>query len=268
MWRLAVISIIGAGLAGCGTLPKGATGPAVPIARIVEAVRCQVAAAFAPGNPDPAGMIGWKMLTTVTINGDSGFEVRPGVTGVAGKAGKASWKAATGGTSFIGTTKRSVETEYKVRDIRTEIERAPCPDPDDPAAARGLDIAGWLRGATAGQPPTESGATPLKATYKNTFAVGASVGGGLTFTFTDFSLSIEGNKANVNTTYTIDVRLGPQTGPNAPFMMGGENFGLNEFGAFDDFSDLRRDRDEEEEEEKEEETVIRVPPGQTITIGP
>jgi len=74
MWRLAVISIIGVGLSSCGTLPKGATGPAVPVARIVEAVRCQLAAAFAPGNPDPAGMIGWKVLTTITINGDSGFE--------------------------------------------------------------------------------------------------------------------------------------------------------------------------------------------------
>lgn len=73
----------------------------------------------------------------------------------------------------------------------------------------------------------------------------------------------------MSTTYTIDVRLGPQTGTNAPFMaVFGAEFGLNEFGAIDDFSDLRQDRDKEEEEEEEEDTVIRVPPGQTITIGP
>lgn len=182
MWRLAVISIVGMSLGSCGTLPKGVTGPAVPVARIVEAVRCQLAAAFAPGNPDPAGMIGWKVLTTISINGDSSFEVRPGIARVAGKSGKASWKAPTGGMSYVGNTKRTLESEYKVRDIRSEIERAPCPDPDGPTAARGLDIAGWLRGTTAGQPATDSGATPLKATYKNTFTVGASAGGGLTFT--------------------------------------------------------------------------------------
>lgn len=269
MWRLAVISIIGVGLSSCGTLPKGGAGPAVPVARIVEAVRCQLAAAFAPGNPDPAGMIGWKVLTTITINGDSGFEVRPGIAGVSGTSGNASWKAPTGGMSYVGSTKRTLESEYKVRDIRSEIERAPCPNPDGPTAARGLDVTSWLRSTTAGQPAVDSGATPLKATYKNTFTVGASVGGGLTFTFADFSLSFEGNKANVSTTYTIDVRLGPQTGPNTPFMaVFGAEFGLNEFGAVDDFSDLRQDRDKEEEEEKEEDTIIRVPPGQSIVIGP
>jgi hypothetical protein len=252
-------------LSSCGTLPKGAAGPAVPTARIVEAVRCQLAQAFAPGNPDPAGMIGWKVLTTVTINGDSGYEIRPGIAGVSGKAGKASWKAPTGGTSYVGSTRRKIESEYKVRDIRSEIERAPCPDPEAQTAAQGLDIAAWLRGAAAGQPSPESGATPLKASYTNTFTVGASAGGGLTFTFTDFSLSFEGNRASVSTMYTIDVRLGPQTGSNAPFLaIDGQRFGVNEFGAFDDFSDLRADRDADEEDD----TVIKVPPGQSIIIGP
>lgn len=262
MWRLAVVSIVGMGLSSCGTLPKGTAGPTVSTARIVEAVRCQLHEAFAPGNPDPAGMIGWKMLATITINGDSGYEMRPGLAGVSGKAGNASWKAPTSGFSVVGSTKRKIDTEYKVPDIRSEIGRLPCPAPGAPAATQGLDIADWLRRASAGQPAPDSGASPQKASYNHTFTIGVSTGGGLTFSFADFSLSFEGNKASASTMHTIDIRLGPQTGPNAPFMGAGENFGLNEFGEFDEFSDLRRDRDEDEAEE----TVIKVPPGQSIII--
>ena len=77
MWRLAVISLVGVGLSSCGTLPKGGAGPMISQARVLEAVRCQIAEAFAAENPDPAGMIGWKLLATVSIDGASGYETHP-----------------------------------------------------------------------------------------------------------------------------------------------------------------------------------------------
>ena len=259
MWRLAVISIIGVSLSSCGTLPKGAAGPAVPTARIVEAVRCQLAEAVAPGNPDPAGMIGWKVLTTVTINGDSGYEIRPGIAGVSGKAGKASWKAPTSGFSAVGSTKRKIENEYGVLDIGGEIARAPCPAPGSPGATQGLDLAHWLYAASAGQPASNANVTPKKVSYNHTYTVGVSAGGGLTFTFVDFSLSFEGNKASASTAYTIDVRLEPQPLPRL-LVAEPDRF----LSGPDPFDSLRADRDADEEDE----TIIKVPPGQSIIIGP
>jgi len=264
VWRLAIISLVGVGLSSCSSLPKGGTGPIIAPARIVEAVRCELARAFAPGNPDPAGIIGWKVLTTITIDDAIGYEVHPGIAGMSGKSGKATWKAPTGGIGYVGSTTRHAETEYKVRDIRSAIERAPCPDPDAPTAARGLPIATWLRNFAGGQPAPETGAAPVKTSLHRVYTASASAGGGLTFAFADFSLSFEGNKASLSNTYTIDVRRGPQTGPSAPFMSAGlaEAFGFNELGELDDFSDLRRDRDKDEEDE----TVIKVAPGQSIII--
>lgn len=235
-------------------------------ARIVEAVRCELARAFAPGNPDPAGIIGWKVLTTITIDDTSGHEVHPGIAGISGKSGKATWKAPTGGIGYVDSTTRHDETEYKVRDIRSEIERAPCPDPDAPTAARGLPIAAWLRNFAGGQPAPETGAAPVRTSLHRVYTASASAGGGITFAYADVSVSFEGNKASLSNTYTIDVRLGPQAGAGAPFLPAGlsEAFGFNELGELDDFSDLRRDRDKD----KDDETVIKVPSGQTITIGP
>lgn len=259
MWRLAVISIVGVSLSSCGTLPKGGAGPVVSTARIVEAIRCQLHEAFDAGNPDPAGMKTWKMLATITINGDSGYEMRPGLTGVSGKAGKASWKAPTSGMSVVGSTRRKIENEYGVLDIGAEIARAPCPAPGTPGATQGLELAHWLHAASAGQPAGNANVSPKKVTYNHTYTVGVSAGGGLTFTFVDFSLSFEGNKASASTAYTIDVRLEPQPVPR--LLGAGPDRFLSEP---DPFAELRADRDADEEED----TIIKVPPGQSITIGP
>lgn len=260
MWRLASISILGLCVGSCGTIPAGSVGPAVSAAQIVEAVRCQFASAFS-GTPDPAGMIDWKALATITLNNDTGYEIHPGFAGVAGKAGKATWKAPASGMGFVGTTKRKIETEYRMPVIRAEIDKGPCTH-----WAIGLDIASsWLRPAVSGAPTIASGAVPKLSSYTNTFTVSASAGGGVTFAFADFSLSLEGNKASASRVYTIDVRVGPQTGSNAPFVSPAfsEELGLNADGDLDDFSDLRRDREKDEEDE----TVIKVPPGVPITIG-
>lgn len=259
MWRLAVISIIGVSLGSCGTLPKGGAGPVVSTARIVEAIRCELGEAFGAGNPDPAGMKTWRMLATITINGDSAYEMRPGLTGVAGKAGKASWKAPTSGFSVVGSTKRKIENEYGVLDIGAEIARAPCPAPESPAATQGLDLGHWLYAASAGQPASNANVTPKKVSYNHAYTVGVSAGGGLTFTFVDFSLSFEGNKASASTAYTIDVRLEPQPLPRL-LVAEPDRF----LSGPDPFDSLRADRDADEEDE----TIIKVPPGQSIIIGP
>ena len=261
MWKVVFISVLGVGLCSCSSLPKGGAGPMIPSARIIEAVRCQLASAFAPGNPDPAGIINWKMLATVTINADSGYEIRPGIAGLAGKSGKASWVAPGAGVGFTDVTTRKTSTECKVQNIPGAIASGPCPAPDTPDASRGLGVGAWLREATAGQPAPGTGATPGQMTYKKTYTVDAKANGGLTLTFADYSLTFQGNKANLTNTYTVDVRLGPQTGATAPFAVGVE-FGLNTSGQFDDFSDLRAQRDKDEDDE----TIIKVPPGQSIII--
>ncbi len=123
----------------------------------------------------------------------------------------------------------------------------------------------WLRDTKAGQPSLNSGATVGKTTFRRTYKVTASTGGGLKLTFAEYTLSLEGNTASASNTYVIDIRFGPQTGGGAPLMgLGSEVLGLNAAGKFDDFSDLRADRDKEEEDE----TVIKVPPGTPVVIGP
>lgn len=264
VWKLAVITLVGVGLSSCGTLPKGGAGPAIPMARIMEAVRCQIADAFSAGNPDPAGMIDWKVLATVTIDGDSGYETHPGIARVAGKNGNLSWSAPSAGVTFKDDTTRHTESELKSKDIDGLIRLAPCPGA---GAMQGLGVGEWLRAAKAGQPGPLSGATAGKTNYHKVYTVEATAGGGLKFAVAEYSISFEGNKANASNTYTIDVRFGPQTGEDAPFVgvFASEDLGLNAAGEFDDFSDLRADRDEKE---REEDTIIKVPPGQPIVIGP
>jgi hypothetical protein len=227
---------------------------------VVEAVRCQIARAFAPGNPDPANMINGKLLATITTDSDSDYKVNPGFGRVGGKKDNLSWSATTAALSFTGDTKRHNEAEIKTKDIPDLIAVGPCP-----GATEGLGVERWLRDTKAGQPSVHSGATVGKTTFRRTYKVTASTGGGFRLTFAEYTLSLDGNTANASNTYVIDIRFGPQTGGAAPFQgLGLEVLGLNAEGRFDDFSDLRADRDKEEEDE----TVIKVPPGTPITIGP
>jgi hypothetical protein len=231
-------------------------------ARVLEAVRCQIAEAFAAENPDPAGMIGWKLLATVSIDGASGYETHPGLGRSSGKSGNLSWSATTAGMNVTDDTTVHTGGEIKTNDIPTLIGLAPCGSD----TVIGLPLAERLRAAKAGQPGANSGADPGKVTFRKVYKIEATAGTGFSLTFSEYKASFEGNKADASNTYTIDVRLGPQTGGQAPFMsiVGAEFFGLNAAGQFDDFSDLRADRDKEDEEE---DTVIKVPPGVPITIG-
>lgn len=262
MWRLAVISVLGVGLGSCGTLPKGGAGPVVPMSLVVEAVRCQIARAFAPGNPDPGDMLSGKLLATITTDSDSDYQVHPGFGRAAGKKDNLSWTATSAGLSFTGDTKRHNEAEIKTTNIRELIALGPCPNA---VATEGLGVETWLRHTKAGQPGLDSGATVGKTTFRRTYKVLASTGGGLKLTFAEYTVSLEGNTATASNTYVIDIRFGPQTGGAAPLQgLGLGRLGLNAQGALDDFSDLRADRDKEEDDE----TVIKVPSGTPITIGP
>jgi hypothetical protein len=256
-----VVSILGLCVSGCGTLPAGLPGPAVSTAEIVEAVRCEFIAAF-DGGPDPARIADWQALVTITLNNDSGYETHPGFAGVAGKSGKLTWTAPSSGVGLVGSTTRKIETEYPVPVIGREINKAPCAVPH----ATGLDIASsWLRPAVAGAPSVASGAITKTGSYTNTFTVSASAGSGMTLKFEDFSLSLEGNKANASRVYKIDVRLSPPSKPTAPPVTFGlsDNLGLNLNGEYDQFSEMRRERDKDEEDD----TVIKVPSGVPIVIG-
>lgn len=203
----------------------------------------------------------WKVLTVITVNGNTGYGVHPGISGVAGTYGKAKWKAPSSGLDFVDDTRRETKTTYKVRNI-SEAIAAPCPNPEAPDATKGLDIGSWLINLTAGQPTKESGAAPEYASYKKTYTVTASAGGGLTFAFADFSLEFEGNTASASNAYTIDVKLGPQQGDGSPFEMAVEGEDVDEDKAtFDFLEQLIKD-------EEEEDTTIKVPPGTPIVIGP
>lgn len=247
MRKLIFIALAMSTVSACATLPKGAGAPAVPPARIIEAIHCQLAGVFAPGQADPAGLGNWGALATLTTTVGSSAVVQPSLVGIAGTSGIAKWKAPTASTKFDDSVTRKSVVEY----LEPRLDRVAASGTCN-GTADGLDVGPWLRASVAGMPASGSGAAPTSLSYERTYAVTASAGGGLTFAAADFSLTLEGNSRSHSNTYKVNIQF---TKPQQ------QTFGLR--GAEDELLEaLRAQRDEDEDKE----TTITVAPGQTIII--
>ena len=241
-------------LAGCTSLPQPGYTSVVPTVRIVEAVRCEVMAAFSSGTPDPASLALWPALLTITTKLDSNATIQPGMSLAAGKSAKFAWKAPTASVKNENGIARESVVEYTIRALDQAGEGMACNHPGAPAIAQGLDLREWLQQTAAGMPPLSSDLAIKKVAYKKTYKVTANASGGLSFTIDDLTLSLEGNSLGQTNSYEINVQL--KEPPKAMLA----DAGAAVPAAF--IQELRDQRDEDAEKE----TTITVAPGQTIII--
>jgi hypothetical protein len=241
-------------LASCTNLPDAGTTSVVPIVRIVEAVRCEVMAAFSAGTPDPASLALWPALLTITTKIDSNATVQPGVSLAAGKSAKLAWKAPGASVKNENGIARESVIEYTIRALDQAGQGMACEHPGAPAIAQGLDLREWLQQTASGMPPLSSDLAIKKVAYKKTYKVTANASGGLSFTIDDLTLSLEGNSLGQTNSYEINVQL--KEPPKAMLA----NAGAAVPAAF--IQELRDQRDEDADKE----TTITVAPGQSIII--
>ena len=252
--RTVVATSIALLLAGCASLPQsGATVP-VPIVRIVEAVRCEVMAAFQAGTPDPASLALWPALLTITTKLDTNATVQPGMNLAAGKSGHFAWKAPTASVKNENGIARESVVEYTIRALDLAGEDMSCSHAGAPAIAQGLDLREWLQQTAAGMPPLSDDLAIKKVAYKKTYKVTANASGGLSFTIDDLTLSLEGNTLGQTNSYEINIQL-----KEPPKAMRADA-GAAVPAAF--IQELRDQRDEDADKE----TTITVAPGQSIII--
>jgi hypothetical protein len=237
---------VASSLAGCTALNHAIIQADVSVVKVLDAIRCELAAAFEGGRPDPLTIANWGAVATLTLQLDDVTGVSPSLADLGGKVGEVEWKISTASTKFDNSINRKIVLEYDIPTVG-EVDATGCHPSDSPLAPKGLDLAAWLMRVNAGMVGVPASVTMKTLSYDITFKVTASAGGSIVFKTPAFTAKLSGDSASRTDFSKLAILFKePRPGQTRAALL----------------DEIREERDAQEEEE----TTITVAPGQTIII--